>query len=175
MQEPLEEAYFRWLYGQVANVKLKNPSRTYWSLLKQFHTREFVWIIPNDDNRLEDGRYLRYEFVNECGLDVDPEWVHLGCSMLELLIGLARRLYFEDDAPVDIWFWRLMENLGLSEFTDKSRYTEQDVDDVIDDVIWRTYDKNGHGGLFPLRHAHRNQQEVELWYQMSEYLLENGG
>jgi hypothetical protein len=58
MHEPLEEAYFRWLCNQVVNVKLKNPSRTYWSLLKQLHSREFVWIIPNDDNRLEDGRYL---------------------------------------------------------------------------------------------------------------------
>ncbi len=47
--EPLDERYFRWLCSQVVNVKLKNPSRTYWSLLKQLHTKEFVWIIPNDE------------------------------------------------------------------------------------------------------------------------------
>lgn len=175
MVEPLEEEYFRWLCSQVANVKLKNPSRTYWSLLKQLHTKEFVWIIPNDDNRLEDGRYLRYEFVNDNDLDVDSEWIHLGCSMLEMLIGLARRLSFEDDAPVDEWFWHLLDNLGLRQFTDNSNFTQQDVDDIIDDVIWRTYKPNGSGGLFPLRHAHEDQREVELWYQMSEYLLENGG
>lgn len=174
--EPLDERYFRWLCSQVVNVKLKNPSRTYWTLLKQLHTKEFVWIIPNDDNRLEDGRYLRYEFVNDNGIeDVDPEWMHLGCSMLEMLIGLARRLYFEDDRPVDEWFWQMLENLGLREFTDRTRYTEQDVEDVIDCVIWRLYDKNGRGGLFPLRHAHEDQREVEIWYQMSEYILENGG
>ena len=178
MTEPLEERYFRWLYSQVANVKLKNPSRTYWSLLKLLHMKEFVWIIPNDDNRLEDGRYLRYEFVNTFELeDVDPDWMNLGCSMLEMLVGLARRLYFEDDSPVDEWFWRILDNLGLREFTDDSNITEhvEDVENIIDNVIWRTYRPNGRGGLFPLKHAPEDQREVELWYQMSEYLLENGG
>lgn len=176
MDEPLDELYFRWLCSQVTNVKLKNPARTYWSLLRQLHSKEFVWIIPNDDNRLEDGRDLRDEFIYEQELkDVDPEWNNLGCSMLELMIGLARRLNFEDDAPVDEWFWQMMDNLELRGFTDKSKYTEQDVDEILDDVIWRTYSRNGRGGLFPLKHAHEDQREVELWYQLSAYLLENGG
>lgn len=174
-EEPLDEQYFRWLCSQVTNVRLKNPSRTYWSLLRLLHMKEFVWIIPNDDNRLEDGRDLRIEFIDETHLEVDQEWMILGCSMLEMLVGLSRRLNFEDDAPTDEWFWRLMDNLGLRDFTDRSNFTEQDVEDVLDDVIWRTYEKNGRGGLFPLRHAHEDQREVELWYQMSEYLLENGG
>lgn len=176
MSEPLDELYFRWLYSQVCSVKLKNPSRTYWSLLKLLHTKEFVWIIPNDDNRLEDGRLLRYEFVQEQQLgEIEQDWLDLGCSMLEMLIALSRRLYFEDDLPADEWFWCMMENLGLHRFTDRLGWSEQDVDDILDEVIWRTYDVDGRGGLFPLKHAHEDQREVELWYQLSAYLLENGG
>lgn len=173
--EPLDELYFRWLYSQVSNVRLKNPSRTYWSLLKLLHTKEFVWIVPNDDNRLEDGRLLRYEFVENANLDPDSNWLELGCSMLEMLIGLSRRCEFEDDMPAADWFWALMDNIGLRGFTDRGGWSEQDVDEILDDVIWRTYEPDGRGGLFPLLDAQEDQREVELWYQMSEYLLENGG
>lgn len=179
--EPLDELYFQWLCSQITNVKLKNPARTHWALLKQLHMKEFVWIIPNDDNRLADGRDLRDEFVYENRLnDVDPDWMRLGCSMLEMLIGISRRLNFEDDShKIDEWFWQLMENLDLRGFTDEvglsGDFTEQDVEEILDDVIWRTYQRNGRGGLFPLRRAREDQREVELWYQLSAYLLENGG
>lgn len=176
MSEPIDELYFRWLYSQVSNVKLRNPSRTYWSLLKLLHMKEFVWFVPNDDNRLEDGRLLRTEFVETNHIqDVDPNWKDLGCSMLEMLIGLSRRLWFEDDLPADEWFWHMLENLGLNGFTDRGGWDEQDVDEILNVVIWRTYEPDGRGGLFPLMDAHEDQREVELWYQMSEYLLENGG
>lgn len=172
--EPLDELYFRWLYSQVGNVKLKNPARTYWTILRQLYTKEFVWIIPNDDNRLEDGRDLRKEFAEAHELnDVDPNWMDIGCSMLEMLIGVSRRLSFEDDGAPAEWFWRLMENLHLKICTDKSKYSAGMVDEILDDVIWRTYRRNGRGGLFPLKHANGDQREVEIWYQLSAYLLEN--
>lgn len=173
MAEPLDELYLKWLYSQVGNVKLKNPSRTYWALLKQLYKKEFVWIIPNDDNRLEDGRDLRDEFVEKYELyDVDPDWMSLGCSMLEMLIGLSRRLSFEDDGPVDWWFWCLMRNLNLRGFTDNTQFDIEDVDEVLDTVIWRTYEPDGRGGLFPLDDPEEDQREVEIWYQLSAYLLE---
>lgn len=176
MSEPLDERYFRWLYSQVGNTKLKNPARTYWTLLKQLYTKEFIYIIPNDDNRLEDGRDLRHEFIEEQGLhgeDPDPDWMGLGCSMLELFVGLSRRLAFEDDGTAAGWFWKLLTNINLHEYTDKSKFAAEDVDKILDAVIWRTYRRNGRGGLFPLKHAHEDQCEVELWYQLSAYLLEN--
>jgi len=62
MNEPLDDLYLTWLYSQIGSIKLKQPSRTYWSLFRQLYTKEFVWIIPNDDNRIEDGRDLRFKF-----------------------------------------------------------------------------------------------------------------
>lgn len=173
--EPLDELYFRWLYSQVGSVKLKNPARTYWTVLRQLFTKEFVWIIPNDDNRLEDGRDLRAEFAEQEDVDPDQEWLYLGCSMLEMLIALSRRLSFEDDKPAVEWFWELMENIGLRGLNDKTKPTQQDIDEILDDVIWRTYEVDGTGGLFPLRNPDQDQREVEIWYQLSAYLQENGG
>src|SRR5689334_4311656 len=120
MNEPLDELYFKWLYRQVGSVRLRNPARTYWSLLRLLFTKEFVWIIPNDDNRVEDGRCLRHEFVEELGIEnVDYEWMSLGCSFLEMLIALSRWLAFEaeEGEPRD-WFWHVMRVLGLDIYRD---------------------------------------------------------
>lgn len=175
MNEPLDERYFSWLYSQVASVKTRGLHRTYWSLLRQLHSKEFVWFIPNDDNRVEDGRDLRYEFLedNDIG-DVDPWWLGLGCSMFELLIGLARRLSFEAEGEPRVWFWHLIEQMDLEQYNDKAYDTrsEQVIDEACDTVIWRTYKRNGEGGLFPLRRPREDQREVELWYQLNAYLLE---
>lgn len=173
MDEPLDEKYFKWLYCQVGDPGLKNPSRTYWRMMKALFTREFVWLIPNDDNRLEDGKDLRYEFVDDVALkDVALEWIKVGCSMLELLIALSRRLAFEAEGERRDWFWQLIENLGLREYNDRKRFTEEEVYHILDKVIWRQYEPNGSGGLFPLKHTTRDQRQVELWYQLSEYVIE---
>lgn len=175
MNEPLDELYFKWLYSQVGNVKLKNPSRTYWSLLRILHRKEFVWIIPNDDNRLEDGRDLRDQFVDAEGLyNVDPIWLSLGCSMLEMLIALAKVLSFEDDRrDAGDWFWELLRNLNLLVCTDNYELDHAAINQTLDNVIWRIYRRDGDGGLFPLRRPRKDQRDEELWYQMNAYILEN--
>lgn len=175
MNAPLDELYFEWLYAQVCSVKLKNPARTYWSLFKVLFEYEFYWIIPNDDNRCEDGKDLRYDFLRELGkdpADVDPHWLDEGCSMLELLIGLAKRLVFETNAELAEWFWELVENLDLRKYNDSVYIPRQRIEGVLDRVIYRTYRRNGHGGLFPLTRTRYDQREVELWYQLNAYLLE---
>jgi len=178
MDEPLDELYFQWLYSQVGDPSIKNPNRTYWKLLLQLYKKEFIWFVPNDDNRIEDGKALRYEFVDAADLqDVDDDWVRLGCSMFELLVGLSRRLSFQAEGePLD-WFWVMIKNLGLDIFTDswmsrnEEEYNEL-VDVVLDRVIFRTYDADGYGGIFPLKQTDNDQRKIELWYQLSEYVLE---
>lgn len=174
MTEPLDELYFKWLYSQVGNVRLKNPRRSYWKLLRQLYKTEFVWLIPNDDNRLEDGRNLRQLFVEQKRLwGTDPNWMMMGCSVLEMLIGISWHLNFEEDSQtIDEWFWELIENLHLKNANDASEYDEADVEEVLADLIWRTYEPNGRGGLFPLNYPESDQRDVELWYQMQTYLIE---
>lgn len=169
----LDDQYFTWLYGLVADVKTRKGPRTYWNLLKKLFCTEFAWFIPNDDNRAEDGRELRFEWASSVDVNVDTHWVTLGCSFLEMLIGLARRLEFQTDRDSIFWFWHLIGNLGLLGHNDRSNFLEDDVERRIDAVIWRTYDCDGNGGLFPLREPCKDQRKVEIWFQLSEYLLQD--
>lgn len=174
VEEPLDELYFQWLYRQVGRAGTQR-TRTHWKLLRQFFKKEFVWITPNDDNRVVDGTELRYEFVNYSALSkVDADWMYQGCSVLEMLIALSRRLAFEADGQPRDWFWVLVKNLGMDEFTD-SNYDGfiADIDDGLEKLIYRQYGPDGRGGLFPLQHAVVDQRHVEIWYQMSQYLYEN--
>lgn len=176
MNGTLDDRYLTWLYYQVAgrSIKVKAPSKTYWKLLRQMYCTEFIWFIPNDDNRAEDGRDLRNEFTTEQVISlVDPGWSGLPCSFLEMLIGLARRLCFEADGRTTDWFWHLIHTLGLTGCTDASGFSAEEVSEVLDTVIWRTYDRNGNGGLFPLVGSRKDQTKVEIWYQLSEWLLQN--
>lgn len=172
----LDNLYFEWLYSQIGSVSNRNPARSYWSIAHQLHEKIFTWFIPNDDNRVEDGKELRFEFFDEYGItDADPEWIEMECSILEMLIGLSRRAsYQSDETPVE-WFWKLMSNLGLREYPD-SVHTDyyMDIEEVLDRLVKRKYDRDGTGGLFPLINAKRDQRKVELVYQMAAYLLEGG-
>lgn len=172
MSANLDELYFEWLYGQISSVKLKNPSRTYWNLFRILFKKEFIWWVPNDDNRVEDGKDLRYEFLEDAKESATVDWLDLGCSMLELFIGLSRRLAFETNAEPAEWFWELLENLDLRQYNDRVIVPCDEVEAALDKVIWRTYKRNGSGGLFPLKRARQDQREVELWYQLGEYILE---
>jgi hypothetical protein len=173
MDKPLDELYLEWLYSQVGSVEEQNPSRNYWRLLRQLYMKEFVWIVPRDDNRAADAQDLRYEFANEKQiLFEDSGWFGLGVSMLEVMIALSRRLSFQAEGEPRVWFWQLMENLDLERYNDNTRYSERRVNSILDDVIFRTYRSNGRGGLFPLRRATEDQRESELWNQLSAYLLE---
>jgi hypothetical protein len=171
--QPLDERYFVWLVSRVADPNIDSPELTYWKLLRLLFTKEFTWSIQMDENRAEDGKQLREEFMRDLYLDeVDENWMDLGCSMLELMIGLSRRLAWEADGEAHFWFWKLVENLGLHQYSDDRRLMRTRINAVLDSVIDRTYAPNGEGGLFPLRNPKKDQRQVELWYQLSEYVLE---
>lgn len=172
--EPLDELYLKWLYEQVADPE---QNLTYWKVLRVLFTTEFVWTVANDENRIADGKELRERFIDSQGIRLrrsDRHWIELGCSMLELMVGLAVRLEFEaDKGKVHYWFWVLMENIGLSEFDDNNReFPEERIREVLERVIHRYYEPNGHGGFFPLENPHEDQRDIELWYQLSAYVLE---
>lgn len=181
---PLDEAYFVWLYSQVGTRETGNRAQMYWSLLRLLHKREFVWEdnVPLDENRAIDGRDLRREFLDTYrGKRITREFLDIGCSVLELLVALSRKLAFEvgDDeegAATRYWFWTLIGNLGLLECNDEHPPAKHILDEILDKMIFRDYSPNGAGGLFPLSKfdpkVDTDQREVELWYQAQNYLLE---
>jgi len=174
-QGTLDDRFLNWLYRQVVSSKNRNPEQAHWELAVQLYQKAFLWFIPNDDNRIADGLELRYEFLEKYKVqDVDPLWLDLDVSMLEMLIALSRRVAFEVDGPSDAWFWKLIDNIELKNYTDDiyNESVAEEVNEALDRVIERTYGRDGVGGLFPLRNSRTDQRRVEIRYQMSAYLQE---
>ena len=172
MSAPVDELYFRWLYAQVANPRKRRQTEKYWTLLRKLFTTEYVWLLANDDNRATDGRDLRYEFLSCWGHEAEQSWHELGCSVLEFSIALARRMYYMTDNSVPECFWEMMHNADLARYSDAVEFDETRVEDILTMIVWRTYEPNGRGGFFPLEDAPGDQRRVEVWYQLSAYVLE---
>lgn len=171
---PLDEHYLKWLYSQVADVGIEEQELTFWDLLHVLHTTEFISLVSFDENRIEDAKGLRREFVESENLSgVDPDWITIGCSLLELMVGVSRRLAFEGDGSPAYWFWfHLLTNLGIDQYNDRDGIDGAHLSEVLDRVIYRNYEPNGRGGFFPLQNAAKDQRGVELWYQLNAYLNE---
>lgn len=178
MYTPPDADYFEWLVRTLVGGPNGSIDNRYNRLLRLLFNKEFVWVVPNDDNRAEDGKDIRCEYVtSHLGMeldDVDPFWLNYGCSVMEMLLALSKRLAFETwgmpkGKTEQQWFWVLIDNLGLLQNPRKSSAT---IDLILDRFIFRTYQPNGEGGIFPLRYPTEDQRKVELWYQMCAYVLE---
>lgn len=176
--EPLDERYFVWLYSLVADPSIEDRNLTYWELLRQLYDRPFVWFVSMDDNRVGDGKELRLEFLRHEGLqksEVDQGWVEIGCSFLELMVAMSDKLQFhlDPDSNLAYWFWEvLMTNIGLRDCTDDAGFESCDIDEVVNRVIFRRYEPDGTGGFFPLKHPEQDQRDIQLWDQLSAYVIE---
>lgn len=170
---PLDELYFQWLYEQVADPDFEDEDLTYWEVLKVLFSVDFAFVIRMDENRAEDGKALRRKFVDEKGLTgVSRHWIEIGCSVLELMVGLAERLEFVADGKSHYWFWELMGNLGLREYSDSHAIPYEDIEETLTKVMFRQYGPDGVGGFFPLKYPQRDQRTLELWAQLSDYVQE---
>lgn len=175
MNAVLDEGYLGWLYQQTGYPQEGRHPQTHWCLLQQMHKTPFVVHIPNDLNRAVDGQDLRFEFLDLHLIhSSDPAWLEKDCTMLELLIALARQLAFETAGELGVWFWHLISVLGLMHYDDRNYNitAEGVIDETLNRVNHRQYEYNGQGGLFPLRNPHQDQREVELWIQLNAYLNE---
>ena len=158
-----DEAYFLWLCGL---VEMDDPERGYLGALRQMYDDEFsestAVLVGNDINRIGDGLALRdaYEGRAPSG----------PCSTLEMLIALADRMSLDlGYMSKDDWFWCMIHNLRL----DHHRWDYKDVACILRNLRKRKYAKDGLGGLFPLYSPTCDQREVEIWYQMQAYVVEN--
>lgn len=171
MSNSLSEDYLRWLAPQIRETQ---NDRTYDGLMSIMFEKEFIWLIPNDDNRMVDGLDLRSEFRREFNVPMRTEGFPMGpCSFLEVLIGLSRRLAFAAGGTAPNWAWQLVSNLELNRMSDPlSSYKARKVHDILDRCVKREYAPDGSGGFFPLAWPNEDQTRVELWYQMAAFIDE---
>lgn len=170
----MDQGYFEWL---CEIVDADNPDLPFIGLMKHLYDTYFdtntAALVPNDDNRIEDGKNLRHIYWEQTGEFVDGTI----CTMLEMMIALSQRMCdtmgFEDFVPL---FWEMIDNLGLMSMSDGLYYEPENIDEV-DEIVGiflnRDYCYDGTGGLFPLKDPPDDQRKTEIWYQMSSYLMEN--
>lgn len=175
--------YFLWL----ANKVDADLSR-YSELLYILYDTDFVYSsdIELDQSRCEDGLSLREDFVYE---NPGEDWVfyiNRGCNVFEAILALAIRM--EDNLAEDnsgdrtrVWFWQFIKNLGLGKYTnDRLTYQgygrEEDdfcIQEILNKWMFREFDYDGTGSIFPLKKASRDQRNRPIIYQMSDYIFEN--
>ena len=169
--------YFDWMYQIVVNNRYSKNS--YQKLFSRLYDTEFIYTIPMDGNRAEDGIDLRYRFGHEQNYDdyiIASFLDDRPCSVLEMMIALSIRCeeHLMDNPDIGNrtgqWFWEMLGSLGLDDMTDIC-YDRRYVDRVLDRFLERDYEPNGEGGLFVVNNG-RDMRATEIWYQMNYYLSE---
>jgi hypothetical protein len=170
MTTKIDYDYFEWLVSQIA-VPYKKRNKSYNGLFEMMHNEYFHWTVPNDDNRIQDGLDLRLLFLNGKARRLTlPEHE---ATMLEILIALSQRVAFTGGGTPGRWAWTLLRNLQLHLKSDPLRDEDvQEIYDILEALIWRTYQPDGRGGFFPLKYPEEDQTKVEIWFQMNKYVIE---
>lgn len=170
--------YFNWL---VQHVAMDSPEYFNYNKLMDFlYYQEFEWQLNRDSNRAQDGIDLRDLFSYETGI---IDWYSaLGgpCNVLEMLVALAHRIDnevmydYELGDRTALWFWEMVENLGL-DYYDDNHFRPDRVEKILHIWLCRKYNSDGSGGIFPINESQNDQREVEIWLQAQEYFLEKYG
>lgn len=171
--------YINWLID-ILHVEVSGASYNF--LMNYLAEVEFVPMVKNDGNRAEDGLEIRSEYMSDYDLVGNYALEEMPCSVLEMMVALAMRM--ADYSPETTGlininspetrenFMILLSNLGLLDYSDD--YFDKDVvEDIVLNMVERRYKVNGEGGLFPLQGPCPDQRNLEIWYQMQQYFLEN--
>lgn len=171
----MNDEYFEWL------LKKTEIGEEYSNLCQVMHEMIFYPLIEMDENRWEDGIAYRFSFF--CSDDLVYEYTkqHGGCSVLELLLALAEKTSFDMigskfENGIGKWFYEWIENLGLDVYTNEEFLKNADsyfeVCDVLERFVFRKYEYDGSGGVFPLDYPECDQRNEELEIQRNSYLME---
>ena len=183
----LQDVYFRWLCGIIGFKNIEYSTCRHCLLLIELYNIDFYIIDGvegNEQNRIIDAMDLKVEFC-ETHTEIDKDSMFKNPpSVLEVMVALARRI--DDDIMYDPvvglnasqWFWEMIHNLNMDDFTDDNynyTWSSDDVDIIVSKMMDRAYPENGIGSLFPLKNPNFDARKVEIWTQMQAWLTENYG
>lgn len=106
-------------------------------LYKYLFEVDYIWTIPLDRNRAQDGIDLRCWWSNSIGLSKEQYEIifnNKACSMLEMLLAFAIRIENDflgnaDGNNSSKWFYQMLLNLGIAD--DISNFDRSRVDHAL--------------------------------------------
>lgn len=174
----IDVLYFKWLMSRFESTSVGLER-----VCRMLHENVFQRRVGNDVNRAIDGAALRRIFLDDyLEADIDPritnEFLDQDCTWFEMLLALSESLDYLYETGVREQFIELIGNLGLIKLMFKTAHIYDEIDqDQVDSatnrVDYNLFNRDGHGGLFPLtKNDHPDQREVELWDQHAAYFRE---
>lgn len=167
----MNDRYFDWL------VDLVNAD-DFLRLCTIMDGLDFTYILPLDENRIDDAFELRDIYTDETGDDHGRNFT--SCSLFEMIVAMAvrcdRDIMYEASIGhrYSLWFHCFVENLFEGKARRAEQYmTEEEVIDICSRFMNRDYERDGTGGMFPVKHDRRDQRRVQIWLQMNIWLVEN--
>lgn len=180
----MKNNYFNYLLNEHTNLLNEEIDNSYFIISKILYETEFIPLVPMDDNRVGDALLIRKEY-HETILNEYHFVINKTCNVLELLIGISKRMAHElfrsnEEMSDKECVFELISNLGLDRYTDnylmnvikRPKIINQKINNIILDFISRRYEYNGNGNIFPIKNPKEDQRNVEIWYQMMAYLIE---
>ena len=166
----MKQLYFKWMVDKVCDRVQK---RLYSKLLKHLNEITFVVKHPLDENREDDGYELRYRFGYETGANQHDIANYIDdhpCTVLEMMVAMVLRMddMIYDDGSCKLYFWDMIEAIGLGYMTDEM-YNAQSVNKIVDRFMYRQTNK----GIFDIDDRGRDLRDVEFWCQAMWYLSED--
>lgn len=172
------DQYFDWMYSMIYQDTPYYRDTSYTKLLTYLHGSEFRPTLSGDQNRAVDGIELRWCFVYENHYLDEQDYVlsclEGPCSMLEMMIALARKMEGIMDDPsygdrTSRWFRGMIVSLGLGNMYDY-RFDRRIVEERIKRFNNRDYLPSGRGGLFTIKNCIEDLRDYDIWYQMCRFI-----
>lgn len=195
--------YFEWLCN-IVNAGMGQPFWHYRKLLNRLFQTIYTPFYSNDESRASDGKDLRYyfdtnkdDYVGYGGITVAPYHPQgqfyaqssiEDCSMLEMMIAFAnkintRYLYSNQVDRTFVWFWMMVESLGLATEHDMN-FDDTSVNSEVDFILSEfnngsmTYEDGSwhfNKSLFRLASEDLNisGEQLSLWNQMNRWYAKN--
>lgn len=159
------EDYIFWL-ADLSGIDM----RRYGEVVQTMMSIDFVWTVPNDENRAADALNLRHEFEFEWG--EIPELIGESPKVYEVLVKMAIRGAEligdrDEDDKTPYFFGVMMSNLKLNKYPNGA-FNEQKVSEII----FKWMDRDPNYPLFKVKNPPKAFENAEFWNQMNWFLTE---
>lgn len=166
--------YFKWLVEQIDDRDRDDML----PVLSYLFKKEYVWYTDLNATQAMNGVELRDTFASEFGMDSEKAKEERPCSVLELLVSLARTVEYDvygqpgEEEP-SRWFWEWLDNLGIDERCTGKGYSKDYLDQCIDDWLEGDITAKGKRSPFPIKRRGVDMRRKTHWQQCMAYVNEH--